>query len=122
MAATSILLVDDDRDTCVSLSDILSDFGFGVDTVYDGASALKFSGRNDYRLALLGYRMPDMNGVELCRRLKSLQSEMEVALVTRFASAEIADAAIEVGVRKILPKPVDLARLIRFVETVIVDP
>jgi CheY-like chemotaxis protein len=119
MSATSILLVDDDTDTCASLSDILFDLGFGVDTAYDGASALELSGRNGYRLALLDYKMPGMDGLELCRRLKGLQPSIAVALVTGFASADTADAALESGVRRVFPKPVDCAKLIPFVQEVV---
>lgn len=119
MSATTILLVDDDQDTCASLSDILSDLGFDVDLAYDGVSALELSGRNWYRLALLDYKMPGMDGLELCRRLKCLHPDLEVALVTGFASSDTADAAFETGVRQVFSKPVDCAKLIPFVEEVV---
>jgi two-component system response regulator VicR len=41
-----------------------------VDMAYDGPGALELSGRHQYRLALLDYNMPGMDGLELCRRLK----------------------------------------------------
>jgi CheY-like chemotaxis protein len=119
MSPTSILLVDDDKDTCSSLSDILSDLGFGVDMAYDGASALELSGRNGYLLALLDYKMPGIDGLELCYRLKRLQPDIEVALVTGFVSADTADMAFEAGVQRVFPKPVDFAKLIPFVEEVV---
>jgi CheY-like chemotaxis protein len=40
MAASAIVLVDDDRDTCASLSDIISDLGYQVGVAYDGPTAL----------------------------------------------------------------------------------
>ena len=63
MAATNILVVDDDQDTCASLSDILLDLGYTVDTANDGLAALELSQRNLYRLALLDYKMPGMDGL-----------------------------------------------------------
>jgi len=107
MAATSILVVDDDRDTCASMSDILSDLGYPVDVAYDGPNALKVFALGRHRLALLDYKMPGMDGLELCQRLKRSQSAVEVVLVTAFASAATTDAAVEAGVRRVLPKPVD---------------
>jgi CheY-like chemotaxis protein len=86
---------------------------------YDGESALELSGRNRYCLGLLDYKMPGMDGLELCRRLKGLQPNIEVALVTGFASADTADAAFESGFRRVFPKPVDCARLIPFVQEVV---
>src|SRR6516225_4859072 len=86
MAAMSILVVDDDQDTCASLSDILLDLGYTVDTANDGLAALELSQRNLYRLALLDYKMPGMDGLELCRRLRASRPAVEVALVTGWAS------------------------------------
>ena len=65
MAATAILLVDDDHDHCAILSDILSDLGYRMDVTYDGPTALERSRRHPYDLALLDYKMPGMDDLEL---------------------------------------------------------
>src|SRR3954467_12844347 len=96
---TDILLVDDDKDSCASMSDIFSDDGCTVDTAYDGPGALELSGRYQYRLALLDHDMPGMDGLELCRRLKSAQPGIVVALITAFSSIATTGAAAEAGVR-----------------------
>jgi CheY-like chemotaxis protein len=119
MAAISILVVDDDRDTCASLSDILSDLGYTVDTANDGLSALQLVERNLYRLALLDYKMPGMDGLELCRRLRAVWPAVEVALVTGWATATTIAAAVEAGVSRVVPKPVDFGVLIPLVEEVV---
>lgn len=110
-----ILLVDDDQDTCASMSDIFLDVGYTVDTANDGPGALELSGLHHYRLALLDFKMPGMDGLELCRRLKGAQPAIVVALVTAFASAATARAASEAGARRVLPKPVDFAVLMPLV-------
>jgi CheY-like chemotaxis protein len=117
MEATNILLVDDDRDTCDSMSDIFSDVGYTVDMAYDGAAALELSGRHQYRLALLDYNMPGMNGLELCRRLKNSQPSLVVALITAVSS--IVTEAAEAGVQCSLLKPVDFSVLMPLVEEVV---
>ena len=53
MAAMSILVVDDDRDTCASLSDL----GYAVETANDGPAALEFSQRNSANLLRSHRRM-----------------------------------------------------------------
>jgi CheY-like chemotaxis protein len=119
MVDTKLLLVDDDKDTCASMSDIFLDLGYTVDTAYDGPGALELSGLHQYRLALLDYKMPGMDGLELCRRLKNSQPSIVIALLTAFASIATTGAAAEAGVRCSLLKPVDFAVLIPLVEEVV---
>src|ERR1700722_1344629 len=99
MVDTNILLVDDDRDTCASMSDIFLDIGYTVEMAYDGPGALELSGRHQYRLALLDYNMPGMDGLELCRRLKNTQPSVVIAFITAFSSIASTGAATEAGVR-----------------------
>jgi CheY-like chemotaxis protein len=118
MVDTNILLVDDDKDTCASMSDIL-DVGYSVDMAYDGTGALELSGRHQYGLALLDYNMPGMDGLELCRRLKTSQPSVVVALITAFSSIAATGAAAEAGVRCFLRKPVNFSVLMPLVEEVV---
>src|SRR3954447_15440562 len=99
MVDTNILLVDDEEDSCASMSDIFLDVGYTVDMAYDGPGALELSGRHQYRLALLDFNMPGMDGLELCRRLKNSQPSIVVALITAFSSIATTGAAAEAGVR-----------------------
>jgi CheY-like chemotaxis protein len=116
MIDTDILLVDDDKDTCASMSDIFSDLDYTVDMAYDGPGALELSGRHQYRLALLDYNMPGMDGLELCRRLKHSQPSVVVLLITAFASIATTGAAAGAGVRCSLLKPVNFSVLMPLVE------
>jgi len=115
MVETNILLVDDDQDTCASMSDIFLDLGYTVDLAYDGTGALELCGRHHYRLALLDFNMPGMDGLELCRRLKSSQPGVVVLLITAFSSVATAGAAAGAGVRRSLLKPVDFSALMPLV-------
>ena len=119
MVDTNILLVDDDKDTCAAMSDIFLDLGYTVDMAYDGPGALELSGWHHYRLALLDYKMPGMDGLELCRRLKNSQPSVVVALVTAFSSLDKPGEAREAGVRCSLLKPVDFSILMPLVEEVV---
>jgi CheY-like chemotaxis protein len=56
------------------MPDIFLDIGYTVDMTYDGLGALELSGRHQYRLALLDYKMPD---IDVCRCLKNSQQSRE---------------------------------------------
>jgi len=118
MEDRNILLVDDDKDGCASMSDIFLDLGYTVDTAYEGLGALELSRQHLYHLALIDYKMPGMDGLELCRRLKISQPNIVVALITAFASIATLEAVSEAGIRCFFPKPVDFALLIPLVEEV----
>jgi two-component system, NtrC family, response regulator HydG len=118
MAASPVLLVDDDPDTCACLSDVLADLGYAVDVAHDGPAALELSGRRGYGLALLDYKLPGMDGVQLYGHLKRLRATTVGVLVTGFASAETARAATGAGIRRVLPKPVDFAQLLPLIQEV----
>jgi CheY-like chemotaxis protein len=122
MAASAILLVDDDRDACASLADVITDLGYPVSVAYDGPSALELARRQIYALALLDYRMPGMDGVELYGRLKEVQADTVGCLVTAFAAGDTVEAAARAGIRRVLPKPVDFGRLIPLIEEVAGTP
>jgi CheY-like chemotaxis protein len=53
------------------MSDVFLELGYTVDVAYDSPAALELGRMNQYRLALLDYKMPGMDGLELCRRLRA---------------------------------------------------
>src|SRR5574337_855980 len=97
-----LLVVDDEVDTCANLSDILTDLGYQVDVAYDGLSALELVKQHAYDVALLDLKMPGMDGLELYRRLKQLQSGTVAIVVTAYASSSTANAALAAGAWKIV--------------------
>ena len=122
MAASAILLVDDDHDPCAILSDLLSDLGYQVDVVYDGPTALERSQRHPYGLALLDYKMPGRDDLELDGHLKQVQADTLGVRVTAFAADATIQEANQAGIRRILPKPVDFGHLISLIEKVAGTP
>jgi two-component system, NtrC family, response regulator HydG len=66
----SILVVDDEVDTCRNLSDILTDLGYRVDVAHDGFTALAMVRQKPYDVALLDLKMPGMDGLTLYREIK----------------------------------------------------
>ena len=111
-----LMIVDDDVDTCSNLSDILSDLGFAVDVAYGGQEALNLFKQHRYRLALLDYNLPDINGVALFRQMRQIHDGIEGLLVTAYASTETEEEAVSVGLRQVVGKPVEIPRFLPLVE------
>jgi two-component system response regulator HydG len=118
----SILVVDDDVDTCRNLSDILTDLGYRVDVAHDGASALEHMRRRPYDVALLDLKMPDMDGVSLYREMRKIQASAVALVITAFAGAGVTEEALAAGAWKVLSKPVRLPDLLGLVETAVEQP
>ena len=121
-AVPSILVVDDDVDTCRNLADILTDLGYKVDTAHDGPSALELVRQNAYDVALLDYKMPGMDGLTLYREIKRLRAGTVAIVVTAYASGTTAEEALAAGAWHILPKPVDLTKVLRLVDEAMGQP
>ncbi len=117
-----ILVVDDDKDICRNLSDILTDLGYEVDIAFDGPSALELVREHPYDVALLDLKMPGMDGLTLYREIKKQRSGTVSLLVTAYASPETAEAALNAGAWKVVSKPVDFRKLLGFVDEVLEQP
>jgi CheY-like chemotaxis protein len=118
----SILVVDDEVDTCRNLSDILTDLGYRVDVAHDGPAALELVRRNAYDVALLDLKMPGMDGLTLYREIKRLRAGTVAIIVSAYASSATAEEALTAGAWQVLAKPVDFPRLLGLVEQAVGQP
>ncbi len=118
----TILVVDDEVDTCRNLQDILTDLGYRVDIAHDGPSALELVRQNAYDVALLDYLMPGMDGVTLYREIKKLSAGTVAIVVTAYAGGNTMEEAQLAGAWQVLPKPVDFPKLMGLVEQALGQP
>jgi CheY-like chemotaxis protein len=118
----SILVVDDDLDTCRNLSDILTDLGDHVDTAHEGAAALELVRRNSYDVALLDLKMPGMDGLTLYREIKKLRAGTVAIIVTAHVGGAITAVALDAVAWQVLPEPVDFPKLLGLVDEALGQP
>jgi signal transduction histidine kinase len=99
-----VLIVEDNRAYAENLSEILQDAGYRVRLAASCAEALREVGQG-FELALVDLKLPDGEGTELAARLKDLSPELEVVVLTGFATVETAAAAVRAGAFAYLVKP-----------------
>ncbi|MCX7176180.1 MAG: response regulator [Proteobacteria bacterium] len=111
-----ILVVDDEDILIRCYRRILENSGYQVDYVNSGLDALKRIEASRFDLIILDYLMPEMNGMEVLRRITELQTDTKVIMVTGLDKIETQSRAKELGVFDYLPKPFDPDDLKRAVE------
>lgn len=111
-----ILIVDDEPDTCKLMAKLLSALGYQADAAQDGRTALRLVDCRQYGLAILDYEMPGMNGVDLFRRIRRARPDLVAVFVTGHTTIDVVFPAIEAGILRIFPKPVDFKELIPVIE------
>jgi DNA-binding response OmpR family regulator len=115
--ASSVLIADDDEDICALVATILTRAGFHASTVDGGVPALAAARRERAQLYVLDVRMPDMNGLDVCRELKaSGATNAPVLLISAESSHDDVAAGYAAGCDDYLPKPFSASELIRRVD------
>lgn len=118
----SVLVVDDDIDTCRNLSDILTDLGYEVAVAHDGTAALELVREQPFDVALLDLKMPGMDGLTLYREIKKLRAGTVAIVISAFASVENESAAYAEGCVRVLAKPVNFNQLLPLLGTALQQP
>jgi len=99
-----ILLADDDVELADMLVDYLSQEGFEVDTAYDGKTALHKALSDHYELIILDVMMPELNGFDVLRQLRT-QSQVPVLMLTARGEDVDSIVGLEIGADDYLAKP-----------------
>jgi len=108
-----ILVVDDEPIIRESLKEWLEvEEGFTVDTAESGQQALDMLTAAAYQLMLLDIKMPGMDGVEVLKKTKEDHGDIQVVMMTAYATVETAVEAMKVGALDYLIKPFDPENLI----------
>lgn len=104
-----ILVVDDNVDAAESIAMLLTLDGHDVRSVHDAQEALDTASTFNPDVVLLDIGLPDMNGYEVARRLRSRQAitHLRLVAVTGYGQQEDRDRALEAGFDQHLVKPVE---------------
>lgn len=103
--AVNVLVVDDEQDIRDGSERILTRIGFHVQKASRGEEALEIFERNQVAIVLLDLKMPGIDGLEVLRRLKKINEQILVIVITGYATVETAIEAMKRGAYDFIPKP-----------------
>ncbi len=120
-----MLLIDDDREWCEEIADVLKDEGVAVKPVYDGVIGEMEAEKYLYDIMLIDLKMPGINGFELIKKLREKNIPAKIGCVTgsilgknipgeRFIT-ENQEKELYDLTDKVFQKPLDIEELIKFV-------
>ncbi|MBR1423399.1 MAG: response regulator [Ruminococcus sp.] len=107
----TVLVIDDDPIACEHAQLVLKEVGISCDSALSGAEGLnmiemRHTRRDPYNLILVDWKMPDMDGIETTRRIRSIVGEeLAIIILTSYNWDDVADEAKKAGVDTFVPKP-----------------
>jgi DNA-binding response OmpR family regulator len=108
-----VLVVDDEPDTVELLREFLVGKGYEVLSASDGEEALQKLKEERPHLILLDVRLPKMNGLDVLRKVREIDTEVGVIMVTAVNEVETGRQALQMGAFDYITKPLDLKYLER---------
>ncbi len=108
----TILIVDDEKNYPLVLSDVLQNEGFEALTANSGDEALEIIDHSDIDLVLTDMKMPNMDGIQLLEKIKDKDNELPVIMMTAHGTVEKAVEAMQKGAYNYILKPFDNEQLV----------
>jgi DNA-binding NtrC family response regulator len=113
--AARVLVVDDEPLIRWSLAELLTEGGYAVTEASDGASALAQASDERFDAIVLDFRLPDSNDLHLLERIRELQPNVPVVMMTAYGTPEMTSGALELGAYRVVAKPFDVHDMVSLV-------
>ena len=110
-----IALLDDDRNILTSVSMTLEAEGFEVETYNDGQSALDAFNRRLPDMAVLDIKMPRMNGIDLASKIRELNPDCSVLIMSGYSEVDYLKSAIRLSAVDFVEKPLEIDKLVQWI-------
>lgn len=119
--AERLLIVDDDARLAAMVSEYLAAAGFAVDRSATGLKGLEAVARTSYDAVILDVMLPDLDGFEVCRRIRA-RSEIPVLMLTARGDDTDRIVGLEIGADDYLPKPFNPRELLARIRAILRRP
>jgi DNA-binding response OmpR family regulator len=117
-----LLLVEDDARMAATAGQFLRNHGFAVDHAAAGRAALALAALNAYDAVILDLGLPDLDGLEVCRRLRHDQPSLRILMATARDAIDARIAGLDTGADDYLVKPYALGELVARVRALLRRP
>lgn len=107
----TILVIDDDKDISDNLSKYLTENGYSAANTYTGQKGLELIKQQNPHIALVDLKLPDINGIELLKSIKSKSPETIIILMSGYATIDAAAESIKHGAYDFIAKPFNFNEL-----------
>ena len=112
-----ILIVDDHPAVRTTMVDVLNEEGFETDSAEDGDIALQKCHENSYNFILIDVQMPNINGIEVFRKMKEKNSTIpQFIFFSAYSLPELKEEAIKLGCLAFLQKPIRIEKIISLIQ------
>ncbi len=112
MQFPKVLVVDDEEKMCYTLKKLLELSKYQAEVAHDGHQAIEKLKSFEPHCVLLDLRMPNMNGIDVLKEIKSLQPETAVIMTTAFITEEAQNECLSAGANDYLTKPINFQTLL----------
>ena len=106
-----ILIVDDEKNILQTLSPILQDEGYEISTAENGTDALRMVKEEAPLIVLLDIWLPDIDGIEVLKKIKEQQPEIIVIMMSGHGTIETAVKATKLGAYDFIEKPLSMEKV-----------
>ncbi|MBA3011678.1 MAG: response regulator [Proteobacteria bacterium] len=112
-----VLLVDDEREFLEIMSERMRARGMIVTTTESADQALSIIEKESFDAIIMDFQMPEMDGMEALKAIKKKRPELQIILLTGYATVEKTVEAMKIGATDFLEKPADLEALVEKIKT-----
>jgi DNA-binding NtrC family response regulator len=119
MEKAKILIAEDEKTQRDLLEGFLKKEGFSVEAVANGREVLRELEGKFFDMALIDYKMPDLDGLQTLREIRKHYPDLPVVMMTAYGTVETAVASMKEGALDYLSKPIDLDELLLMLRNVI---
>ncbi|MBU0568391.1 response regulator [bacterium] len=116
-----VLVVDNDRDMCQVISDVLKSEGYKVNIAHNGKSALARVKKERFEVMILDYKLSGMSGLTVLEKARQIRPLMQTIMISAYGKPSTKHRAKELGAYDFLDKPFNIRKLAQIVKNALVQ-